>query len=358
MAYLDELSTPQPDGKVITMHLQKFTTVVAVLAATAGVAASAASADAATTPTVTPFPVISAADTGSGTLREEINAVNNDKSDPTTNTDVIQFKIGTGTGVHTIKLASALPVITRPGVQIDGYTQQSGAAPATDTAPAKLKIVLDANGQNNGLDLTGDDVDVSGLDIQNALTDGVLVEGARDVVAGNYIGIDVDGSAARPNSNGVTVQGSDDTVGGPDPANRNVISGNGRVEVWLNGGSGHLVQGNRIGTNPDGRSDLEPFNATGVDVSTASIDGSEIRDNLVSGEEIGIALRSDNNTVKHNNVGTDETGTTAVPNRLGIEDAGDGNLLGGPGDSDETWSRATHSTASSCTPATARSRAT
>ena len=111
MAYLDELSTPQPDGKVITMHLQKFTTTVAVLAATAGVAASAASAHAATTPatttttTTTPptrtFPVTSAADNGHNTLRDEINAVNNDKN--TTDTDVIQFQLGngTGTGVHT-----------------------------------------------------------------------------------------------------------------------------------------------------------------------------------------------------------------------------------------------------------------
>jgi hypothetical protein len=40
-------STPQPDGKVITMHLQKFTTAVAVLAATAGASAFATSAQAA-----------------------------------------------------------------------------------------------------------------------------------------------------------------------------------------------------------------------------------------------------------------------------------------------------------------------
>ena len=104
-------------------------------------------------------------------------------------------------------------MITRSGVQIDGYTQ-TAAAPATDSATAKLKIVLDAANVDEGLEISADNVKVSGLDIQNAERDGVLAYGTGDVIAGNYIGTDVTGSAARPGWVGVTVDNSDNTVGG------------------------------------------------------------------------------------------------------------------------------------------------
>ena len=320
----------RPIMRSLIQHRKRGRTTLALLAATAAVAASAASADAATPTcpaTSTCFPVISAADKGSGTLRDAINAVNKDKSDPTTNTDVIQFKIGTGTGVHTIKLASALPVITRSGVQIDGYTQQPGAAPATDIATAKLKIVLDAANVDEGLEISADNVKVSGLDIQNAQRDGVLAYGTGDVIAGNYIGTDVTGSAPRPGPFGVTLDNSANVVGGPAPEDRNVISSNG-TEVLLEGAGGHTVQGNRIGTDAAGKSSLADPNGDGVYVDLGV--GNQIRDNLISGEDNGILLANSNdNTVQHNNVGTDVTGTTALPNSTGINVGGTGNLIGG-----------------------------
>lgn len=292
----------------------------------AGVAASAAAAHAATTPTTT-FPVTSAADNGAATLREEIKAVNNDKSK---NADVIQFKISGG-GVHKITLASPLPAITRSNVTIDGYSAQSGAAEATDSAAAKLKVVLDAVNVDEGLEISADNVTVKGLDIQHAQRDGVLAYGTGDVIAGNYVGTDVTGSVAEPGWVGVTVDNSGNTVGGPDPADGNVISSNTHDEVLLEGVGGHHVQGNRIGTDAAGQSAIADSLGDGVYLEG---DGNEIRDNLISGEYIGISLGSDHNTVQHNNVGTDVKGTAALPDDFGIWASGDGNLIGGTGASD------------------------
>ena len=82
---------------------------------------------------------------------------------------------------------------------------------------------------------------------------GVYIYGANtsgNVVLNNYIGTNVDGNAALPNSAvGVLIsQSSGNTVQG------NVISGNGVVGLEIAGGtaSGNVVQSNKIGTNAGG----------------------------------------------------------------------------------------------------------
>src|SRR5207244_8840435 len=95
---------------------------------------------------------------------------------------------------------------------------------------------------------------------------GVNIVGAGatgNIVAGNYIGTDYTGSVAVPNDNGVAVganQGanipdaSNNTIGGPTPEARNVVSGNSYQGIYIGGTgtTGNLVQGNYVGTNADG----------------------------------------------------------------------------------------------------------
>ena len=107
-----------------------------------------------------------------------------------------------------------------------------------------------------------------------------------------------------------------------------MISSNSHDEVLLEGAGGHVVQGNRIGTDAAGKSSLADPNGDGVYVDLG--DGNQISDNLISGERTGILVANSNdNTVQHNNVGTDVTGTTALSNGTGINVGGTGNHIGG-----------------------------
>ena len=93
-----------------------------------------------------------------------------------------------------------------------------------------------------------------------------LVIGAPDFsatgnkVQGNLIGTDVTGSARLPNTDsGVSISYTPgNLIGGPNPGEGNVISGNGDfgVAIVYERAVGNIVQGNRIGTDRSGQSRL------------------------------------------------------------------------------------------------------
>lgn len=137
------------------------------------------------------FTVISA-DDGDGTcdgnhcsLREAIKAANLNAS-----VDSISFEIP-GSG-HTIRPATALPIITDP-VVIDGYTQRpcSSNPPPCSLPNAFFAIELDGTGvggTDNGLFLTGGGSTVRGLVINHFGGDGIHLEGAgNNTITGNRI---------------------------------------------------------------------------------------------------------------------------------------------------------------------------
>ena len=277
-----------------------------------GLAASATTAEAAN------FAVNNTNSNGAGSLRSAINA-----AEGTAAADTITFSIP-GAGPHTITPTTPLPIITRP-LKIRGYSEP-GATAATANSSAVIMIVIDAVNVARGLDIGGDDIEVRGLNIQRAQGTGVFVEGRDNVVAGNFIGTGVAGLVARPNGDyGVELHGQDNLIGGIVPEERNVISGNGLAEVYLDNGSGHVVQGNRIGTGAGGANDLG--NQTGVLVES---DGNEIRDNLISGELNGVNVYSDDNVLQGNLIGTNPAGDAAVGNFVGVNViGGDDNQIGG-----------------------------
>jgi titin len=90
---------------------------------------------------------------------------------------------------------------------------------------------------------------------------GVAVQGATNVVSGNYIGTTANGTDPLGNGGfGASVLGPDATsnrVGGTTSAQRNVISANGTGGIAIiQRATGTLVQGNYIGTAPNGSSPL------------------------------------------------------------------------------------------------------
>ena len=160
-------------------------------------------------------------------------------------------------------------------------------------------------------------------------------------------------------------------VGGTVPSARNVISGNnnngvnigGQVTngVLVNTGAGSIVLGNYIGTNPAGTAAAAGIaGASGVRVSVPNVTiGSPLAPNVISGNgaagngrgiDTGVVTQATGSTVvlatptnlivQSNFIGTDATGTAAIPNVVGVQlnagsgriggaNAGEGNLISG-----------------------------
>lgn len=285
------------------------------------------------------------ADTGPGSLRDAITQANGSLG-----LDIISFRLPSP-GLQVINLASDLPAITDP-VVIDGYTQ-SGASPATATTPASLLVVVDGYAAGRGLELDAGGSTVAGLVVVNVgrtgassggdcAGSGICVTGDGNTIRGNYVGLRSSGTATLGNAqSGVVVTGSDNVVGGPDLADRNVISGNGLHGVEIEEGSGNEVRGNRIGTSADGSADLGNT-GDGVYLDGASAAGAPntvdvVAGNVISGNDaIGVELDSHATvcTLTGNLIGTDAAGTAAVPNDVGVLIRGDVNTVGtaGPGE--------------------------
>src|SRR4051794_2190628 len=275
-------------------------THILTLAGTLGAAlAFASSAHAAT------LTVINADDHGAGSLRSALLAAEQHPS-----ADVVKFDIP-GKNLHTIKLDRDLPTLTRP-VTIKGYSQD-GASQATASDPAVLKVAIDASKAMRGIDVGGDGIEIRGLEIDSAQGGGIYLEGDGNVAAGNTI--------SHSGGDGVHVVGSGALVGGPEPADANVISGSDDAEVDVEAGTGHVVQGNLIGT--DGTHDLS-F-ATGVRLGAPAV---SVQDNVIAGEDTGVSVESDGNALSGNRIGTDAAGRAGVPNTHGIVVAGSRNTIG------------------------------
>jgi hypothetical protein len=164
---------------------------------------------------------------------------------------------------------------------------------------------------------------------------GVWISGAGAkfvTVAGNMIGTDTDGSAALPNGkDGVRIDAgaNGNTVGGETSAERNFISGNKNAGVHIDGAKttvNHVVN-NWIGTNKAGDAKLSTDQLYGVELSNGAnlntVGGTNQTDrNVISGNDNWGVYIHDNatigNDIEGNYIGTDSTGSAAVPNEVGV----------------------------------------
>lgn len=168
--------------------------------------------------------------------------------------------------------------------------------------------------------------------------DGVSIGGpgtAHNLVLGNFIGLDVSGTKPLPNSQGVSMSdgASYNTV------QENVISGheeNPNIVLWDPDTSFNVIVGNLLGTDATGTAPIPSAGGVAVrgGASDNRIGGSTPGEgNLISGNRshgIDISWGSARNQVVGNLIGTDTTGTLAIPNGMGIliRDAPD-NVIGG-----------------------------
>ncbi len=161
----------------------------------------------------------------------------------------------------------------------------------------------------------------------------IFAGGSQTLIQGNLVGTNAAGTADIASAFwGVSVWG-DTIVGGSTPGTRNVISGFSEGISFANSGGGSVL-GNFIGTDITGTVAIP--NITGISLG-ANPRGSKIggtnagEGNVISGNSIGIRLNTNNGIVKGNFIGTRLDGTTALPNGRGIEirDSSNENVIGG-----------------------------
>ncbi len=208
---------------------------------------------------------------------------------------------------------------------------------AGDTQPGAgdtPRIELDGSLiSGDGLRLTGGASVVRGLAIHGfALA--LRVEGAGNFVEGNFVGTDPNGVSDPGNSWGISlISCSDSVVGGTAAAARNLISGNANhgLALLTAGSVGNRVEGNFIGTDVTGEFALANGEGLHLEALNNTIGGTAPgAGNLVSGNQGGgIVVAGTGYLIQGNRVGTNAAGTEALANGSGILVSGTNTTVGG-----------------------------
>ena len=263
--------------------------------------------------------------------------------------DTIDFNIP-GNGPFVIQPATPLPAVSRPTV-IDGYSQPGAYVNTLAVGDnAVLQIQLQGPGGFNGLNITGGGSTVRGLSIDGFNSfftpdTGIAVSSrGGNIIEGDFLGTQTDGNTPAENGYGLVISGSNgNTVGGTDPASRNVISANGTAQVFVDAGStGNVLEGDYIGTNRTGGTGLGGYGVTGVLLQDAPGNtiggnvagaGNVISGNGQDGITVGYASTttgSPDTVIQGNIIGLDATGSVALGEQNGIViNAGANCLIGG-----------------------------
>ncbi len=205
-------------------------------------------------------------------------------------------------------------------------------------------IYIDSNAPSN---VVGGSEPGAGNVVSGSTYSGIKIHSKNCIVQGNRVGTDVTGTAAIGNGeHGLTIEAEHTLVGGHEPAAGNVISANGFAGLNIYNAQ-NVVLNNLIGTDVAGSNALP--NEYGMTVGAwDSVIGLPGAGNVISGnKQDGIFVsypEARNNSFNANRIGTDVTGTYALPNgktgimiyfspdnKIGGSTPGAGNLISGNG---------------------------
>ncbi|MDW8318128.1 MAG: right-handed parallel beta-helix repeat-containing protein [Anaerolineae bacterium] len=233
------------------------------------------------------------------TLRAAIREANREADVST-----IFFNIPTTGAPPRISLSSALPPITKPAV-IDGTTQRGSRVVVVDGRVTGTGT--------SGLVLLSGESQVRGLSIVNFPNHGIeLIANGGNLIAGNWIGVEPDGTVGGNGGHGILVRSQSNRIGGFTPAEGNVIVNNGSV---ANGSGIYLasyaanteILGNWIGVSLGGR-------LGGNRLAGVYVDGSP--NNVIGELPIVSGCANACNVIGGNRYGVMATGATATGNQV------------------------------------------
>ena len=274
------------------------------------------------------YVVTTTADGGAGSLRYALQMCMTSAGPHT-----IRFNLPTSdagydatSGTWVIRPATTLPMVMQASITIDGTSQTAFVGDANPLGP---EVVIDGGGTlDYGLRImNAANAVVTGLTICNC-TKGVQIYNSPNCrVSGCYIGTDATATDAAANDIGLEfIAGSDHAViGGNTPADRNVISGNQHIGIRLLDVTGCTVSGCYIGTDRTGTTAIPNYDGMSMEgaVTHCTIGGTtEGERNLISGNtDYGLPLfgvGATSNVIIGNYIGTDVTGTAAIGNTYGV----------------------------------------
>ncbi|MCC3409915.1 MAG: S8 family serine peptidase [Microcoleus sp. PH2017_10_PVI_O_A] len=276
-----------------------------------------------------PNVVTNTKDSGAGSLRAVLNWANS-----TPGNDTVLFKIpntdpgyNTSTNAFTIRPLSALPQITDSAI-IDGTTQPGFSnRPVIELDGSNVSVdgLYISAGNSTVRGLTINRFGVDGIR---------LIDNGGNIIEGNFIGTDVTGTQDLGNRySGISILSPNNIIGGKTVKARNIISGNDNVGIYITEATANnnLIQGNYIGSDVTGTKDLGNTN-NGIAILDAinnTVGGTTIEaGNLIFGNgKNGIFINgsgSTGNAILSNSIsGNDLLGIGFGNNGLTVNDLGD-----------------------------------
>ena len=293
------------------------------------------------------FMVTNTSDSGNGSLR---NAITLACGTPGTSHQIL-FNIpasdpnyNAAQGTWTIRPLSTMPYISKGNIMIDGTSQTTNQGNTNLLGP---EIVLDGTRTIDfGFHIFNvSDVTIKGFVICN-FTYGIQISqiaanaAQNNIIKGCYIGTNYNASDTAGNYIGIEIIGNPqyNIIGGSAAEDRNIVSGNNHIGIRLANANHNTLVNNYVGTDRTGTYALRNYDGISVEGTSKYniIGGYTIAErNLVSGNvAYGIPVFGagcDNNVIIGNYIGTDITGTIAIPNTYGVlyDDGAKYNMLGG-----------------------------
>jgi parallel beta-helix repeat protein len=171
--------------------------------------------------------------------------------------------------------------------------------------------------------------------ISGSTNTGIVMNGTgtnNNTIKGNYIGTDYTGLQMLSNYTGIILksQSNKNTIGGSTATERNIISGNTEIGVYIESSDSNKVSGNYVGPDITGNAAFKVgdslWQGNGIEVNTTSryntIGGTTTGErNVISGNRVyGFIYYGNvsNNPLIGNYIGTNAAGTSPLPNATGI----------------------------------------